>query len=135
MKKIIFLLVLCIGSVLFSCNTEPISDARFYERLVKHKKIGIVREYSTKELNEQPEILETRGDDLIIERCIGKVINKRKDGRIINTDDPYYNYISYKGVREAKKGDIIMTLFVYNPGNSYCDDIVDRFDYIIDKQK
>lgn len=134
MNHILFAVLATATVFVSATETNSISESRFYERLVKREQIGVVREYTTRELMNNPKILETRGDDLIIERCIGKVTTKAKDGRILNTDDPVYNYISYKSVKEARKGDVILTLFIYNPGNGDCDDIVDRFDYIIDSK-
>lgn len=45
-----------------------------------------------------------------------------------------YNYISYKGVKGIRKGDVVLTICIYNPGTNYEDDIVERFDYIIDRK-
>jgi len=84
-----------------------------------------------------PEILEHRaeGDTLIIERIIGKVINKSTgDGRIINTSDTYYNYISYKCVNfNIEDGTEILTYLIYNPDNNYIDD-VERFDFVFNRE-
>lgn len=73
-----------------------------------------------------------RKGTVLIERTIGRVLNKNKDGRVLNTEDRYYNYISYRNV-DCKKGDIIVTYLLYNPENNGEDDIIARWDYIIEK--
>lgn len=76
------------------------------------------------------EELENRNGKLIIERVIG-VVDDATTGAghaIDNADD----YISYSVVKDISKGNVICTYFVYNPDTNYCDDIISRFDYIID---
>ena len=45
------------------------------------------------------------------------------------------DYICYKRVKGIKTGDTVLTIFIYNPGSNYTDDIIDRIDYIIDRKK
>lgn len=80
------------------------------------------------------ETLETRTQDtLIIEYTQGIVLNDDCDGMILNTDDDYYNYISYSCIKEAvNPGDIIETYFIYNPYTTYTDDIIQRIDVLAD---
>ena len=129
MKKLLFSLVILLS---FSSMVEGISAYRFYKKLVRKEKVGVVREYWTTEIT--PEILENRGDDLIFEKCIGICTSRKGDGQILGLDDPY-NYISYRSVKGIQKGDIILTIFIYEPGNRYVDDIACRFYFIIDKQQ
>lgn len=68
---------------------------------------------------------------LIIERCVGVVTNSKRDGKIFNTKSKN-NYISYRRVKGAKKGDKIVSFFIYNPYTQYDDDIVCRLDEIIE---
>lgn len=77
----------------------------------------------------------TESDSVIIERCIGVVTNAERpgDGRILNTEDTQYNYISYSGVDDTRDGTIILTYLLYNPGTDYEDDIMERFDFILDR--
>ena len=80
------------------------------------------------------EIIESRTkDEIIIERCIGIVTNAMQegDGQVLNTDDSYYNYISYRSIDGIEKGNIILTYLIYNPNSGYIDDIIERYDYII----
>lgn len=136
MKK--FFLMVALTATITSAATEGIAGTSlgFYKRLTKRNRIGQVRVYDAEDLTAR--MLETRYDDVIIERVYGVVTNKKKDGRQLNAPKGH-DYISYRSVKGAKKGDIIMTLLVYAPtskkydeGN--VDDIVDRFDYIIDRK-
>lgn len=86
--------------------------------------------YDTKDLTY--EILSHRkGKEVIVERIVGKVINKKGDGRISNPRHPKYNYISYRKVKGAKKGKTIVTYCIYNPHNNYEDDIMLRLDFVL----
>lgn len=78
------------------------------------------------------EILLNRNQDgtIIIERVIGIVVNSDLNGEIINTNDGYY--INYSHIKNIKEGDIILSYFIYNPDTNYIDDIINRFDYVLD---
>ena len=130
MKKKIMIVVIMV--FLVALSIEAASSYKFYKKLIKRQEIGKVREYWTEELD--LEIVTSRGDDIIIEKLIGTVVNTRKDGRIIGVEAGH-NYISYKCVKGVRKGDTILTICIYTPGNTYCDDICERFDYIIDRVK
>ena len=78
----------------------------------------------------------TEQNNLYIERCIGIVTNKERDGdgKILNTADPVYNYISYKDSGlDYTDGTIIVTYCIYNPATNACDDVIDRFDYVLSR--
>lgn len=78
------------------------------------------------------EDLSNRNGKLIIERVVGIVTDVEKgDGEVLY-GDPYYNYISYKDVPDISNGNIICSYFIYNPDTNYEDDILMRFDYIIE---
>lgn len=78
------------------------------------------------------DILESRYGNLIIERCIGIVTDENSgDGEILNLDDDYYYYISYQDVDGIRDGFVVISYLVYNPGNNYIDDIMERYDYIV----
>ena len=75
--------------------------------------------------------LTNRNGKLIIERIIGVVDNASTGaGHVIHEDVDYY--ISYKGVDGIQNGNIICSFFVYNPSTNYDDDVLMRFDYVID---
>lgn len=129
-----FMLAVGITSTIFSTATETIgiTPYRFYKKLVAREQIGVVREYYTEELSY--DLLVNRGDDIIIEKSIGVVINGKKDGRIYGNGNKY-NYISYRNVKGCRKGDTILTICIYNPSSKAEDDIIERFDYIIDRKR
>jgi hypothetical protein len=127
MKKIIAFTLILI--VVFSSVVCGSSLYKRYKKLVNKEKIGAIREYWTEDLTE--ETLVNRGDSIIVEKIIGVCVNENKDGKILNSNN---GYISYKRVKGVKTGDTILTVCIYNPGNSYTDDIIDRIDYIIDRK-
>lgn len=76
------------------------------------------------------EELENRNGKLIIERVIGVVDDASTGkGHVIDNANYYINYSSVKGI---SNGNVICTYFIYNPDTNYCDDIIMRFDYVID---
>lgn len=139
MKKVLNLVIILVALIAafpttakaVNAEQEPSADPNmeFYNKLVED--LDIVNIYDTDELT--GEMLENRNGSIIIEKTIGIVLNDEGDGKILNTDDDYYNYINYSRVEGAKEGDIILTYCVYNPDTNYVDDILLRFDYIIDE--
>lgn len=74
--------------------------------------------------------IENRNGKLIIEKCIG-VVEDAATGKGYVIDDHNY-YISYANVQGISNGNVICSYFIYNPDTNYVDDILYRFDYIID---
>ena len=128
MKK--FLLITALIGAITMATTARAESVDFYNQLSND--LNIIQVYETKDL--KSDILENRNGNIIIEKIIGQVLNTEGDGIIINTEDDYYNYISYRGVEGAEVGDIVLTYCIYNPDTTYTDDIIERFDYIIDKK-
>lgn len=126
-KLITFMLFLSIAT---ATEANGISPYRFYQRLIKRNHIGVVREYNAEDLT--GDILRSRNGDIIIEKMIGTVVDKKGNGKLYGMGK--YNYISYKGVKGIRKGDVVLTICIYNPANNDEDDIVERFDYIIDRK-
>lgn len=87
---------------------------------------NICQVYDSSELTE--DILANRQGKLIIEKCVGKVLDDEKNGAIQNADSDY-NYISYVDV-DCTKGDTVTTYLIYNPETNYTDDVIERFDYV-----
>lgn len=79
------------------------------------------------------ETIWNRNGKIIIERAIGTCLNENGDGKVLNPYDEEYDYISYRRVKGVKAGDVIVTYMIYNPENNAEDDIIERFDYIIEK--
>lgn len=127
MKKKLVTLILFV-MMLTATEANGISPYRFYKKLIRKESIGTVREYDAEDLT--GDILRDRNGDIIIEKMIGTVVDKKGNGKLYGMGK--YNYISYKGVKGIRKGDTILTICIYNPGTNYEDDIVERFDYIID---
>ena len=131
LQKFMFALGVTVTVLLPTTETIGIMPYGYYKRLVKKEKIGVVREYYTEELSY--DILANRGDDIIVEKTIGIVMDNRKNGKILGAKK--YNYISYRKVKGARKGDTILTICIYAPNSKGEDDIVERFDYIIDRKR
>ena len=130
MKKM-FVVGLLAG-VSLSVSVNAITPLTFYKRLCKREEIGRIETYWCENLTGRT--LRNRGDKIIIEKCVGTVLNTNKDGRIMNPHKKGYDYISYRCVKNAKPGDTILSVFIYEPGGNDVDEIVDRFDYIIDRR-
>lgn len=76
------------------------------------------------------EELAARNGKLIIEQVVGVVTDAETgDGYIVGYPDYYISYASVEGIQN---GDVVCSYMVYNPDNNYEDDILIRFDYIID---
>lgn len=58
----------------------------------------------------------------------GICLDSDKNGMIINTESQN-NYINYS-CTDAQEGDKVLTLFVLNPFNNYCDDFILRKDLV-----
>lgn len=136
MKKKYFaviIIVLIIG-VLTGYKVADKADAveecslEFYQQLIEE--LDIIKIYDSSKLT--TEILQNRNGEIIIEKCIGEVTSSTGDGRILNYDNPNYYYINYSKVDGIKKGNVVLTYFIYNPDSNFEDDILLRFDYIID---
>lgn len=67
---------------------------------------------------------------MYIERIIGKVTDNKKNGKVLNPPKDGGYYISYKSVKGARKGDVIVTYCVYNPYTNWDDDVIERWDFI-----
>lgn len=78
----------------------------------------------------------TEGNRLIVERAIGIVTNAERqgDGKILNAIDGC-DYISYRNVDfQTCDGTIILTYLIYNPDTTYTDDIIERYDFCLDRE-
>ena len=115
---------------------DDVSQVEFYDNMIQN--VNAIEIYDTSELTAQ--VMSERNGKIIVEKVIGKVTSDKLDGEILNcnVDDGGYgnkdggNYISYERVDGAKKGDKIVTYFVYNPFNNEQDDVMTRLDFIID---
>lgn len=110
-------------------NTEYYnSQTQFYDNMVQD--VDKMEMYETSELTE--ETLTNRYGKIVVEKVVGKVTNYKLDGKILNKNPEYGDYISYKRVDGAKEGDVVLTYFIYNPFTNEIDDVLTRLDFIID---
>ncbi len=76
------------------------------------------------------EDLQSRNGKIIIERVVGVVDNAETGSGHVVCNENYY--ISYNEVQGISNGDMICTYFIYNPETNWEDDIIFRFDYIVE---
>lgn len=131
-RKATIITVILTLIIAITASAAGIRSVRWYKKYIKRHKIAKVREYWNENITY--DLLANRGDDIIIEKILGTVVNGKKDGRVLNPADPKYDYISYKRVPDVQKGDVVLTICIYQPNNTYEDDIVARFDYVIDRR-
>ncbi len=79
------------------------------------------------------DILENRRGTTVVERCIGVVTNAEKgDGAVLNTADTDNNYIGFHSVSwPLDNGTVLLSYMVYNPCNNNAEDIVERYDFVL----
>ena len=112
------------------------SQVEFYDGMIEN--VSTLKIYDTAELT--PQIMANRNGKIIVEKIIGEVTNDKLEGRILNcnAEDGGYtnkdggNYINYERVDGAKKGDKILTYYIYSPFTNEQDDVLTRLDFIID---
>lgn len=126
-----------IGGIFTGCNKVNAAEKpeegtlEFYQQLVED--LEIIEVYDSSELT--LEMLQNRNGKIIIEKCIGMVTSSEGDGKVLNYTNPDYYYINYSDVENIREGTIVLTYFIYNPDTNYEDDILERFDYIIDHEQ
>ena len=77
----------------------------------------------------------TKSEKIIIERVIAIITNRNCEGdaKVLNTNGDY-NYISYYGTDlDYTTGTVMITYLMYNPETDYEDDIIERYDYVLDR--
>lgn len=134
----------------FGCEIEPDDidpgawareiklDVPFYRELVFQ--MDMVRVYETDELKQHLDELYTRSETglIIIEVIIGVCLDWEGNGQILNTEDKYYNYIHYdtsvptETGKQIVPGSVVLTHCLYNPDTNGEDDVLIRFDDILD---
>ena len=67
---------------------------------------------------------------MYIEKVVGIVADDEGNGIILNNPEDCGYYISYRSVKGARKGDLIITYCVYNPYTNWDDDVIERWDFI-----
>jgi len=77
----------------------------------------------------------TKSEKIIIERVIAIITNRNREGdaKVLNTNGDY-NYISYYDTDlDYTTGTVMITYLMYNPETDYEDDIIERYDYVLDR--
>lgn len=129
--NILLILLVMMITILSSVNVEAATSNGINQYRRQARKIE--KRYKLKAIDSSKlthKMIINRKHTVILERCIGKVKNKNKDGKVLNTNEG--NYISYKGVK-CKTGDIVVSYFLWNPENNSVDDVVARWDFVIKK--
>ncbi len=140
MKKLmIFALVVSLLAVSCACTVSGKADS-FQIDDIESCLVDLLRAagnenivvYDASELT--ADILENRRGTMVVERCFGVVTDaKQGDGRVLNPADKDYDYIGYRGVYwPLSDGTVLLSYMVYNPDNGYIDDIVERYDFVLD---
>lgn len=125
-RTIIIIMITIITLFTISINTNANNAIKFYSNITKKATNNYIRILQTDKVTNK--VLTRRKDNyIVIEVTIGKVLNNRKDGKVLNTKNKIYNYISYRGIKGIKKNDKVVTISIYANTNGE-DDIVIRFD-------
>lgn len=134
MKLKQFVAGILLGATLMSpITTEGKSLLNHCRQIQRQEKLVKILDGQNLHSKKTWQILEGKGD-LVIEIDYGVVTNNKKDGRVLNTTSKKYNYISYRRVKGARKGDVIMSVFIYSPDRRAYDDDLARYDWIIDRK-
>ena len=144
-KFLVLSMITMVATGVFSgCNTKAVEPVKVEaaEKSVEVGSLDFYRNLSDEiraiEIIDSADLsledLENRKGKIIIEKCIGVVENSDGDGKVLNCYDSNYDYISYRSVEDFQVGDTILTYLIYNPDTSYTDDILERFDYVIDRE-
>lgn len=125
--KKVLLATLATLTVIGNTTSAPVQATECSEAV---KAAPMVKVIDCNDLTEK--MLITRADHnvMYIERIIGKVTDNEKNGTVLNPPEDGGYYISYASVKEARKGDLVITYCVYNPYTNWDDDVIERWDFI-----
>lgn len=113
-------------------NVDASAVIKSYSKIINKYFDGMVKIVQPDEMTEQL-MTHRKNKYVVIEIDIGEVTTNNKDGKILNVHrSDFSDYISYKRVKKAKKGDKIMTIFVHN-NNNYIGEADIRIDKIIQR--
>lgn len=130
MKSLLVVLLVFMVVNVVAINVDASAFVKSYAKFINKYFDGMVKIVQPDEMTEQL-MTHRKNKYIVIEVDVGVVTNNKKDGEILNISNPEVGrYISYKRVKKAKKGDIILSIFVYNNTN-YFDDTDIRIDKIV----
>lgn len=131
MKKLIIYFIIAIMIMSNGRNAYAATNQKCetIERKIrkKYKKVCIMK--SGKKCDRA--IDHRAGKTYVVEKVTGTV-KSGVTGRGI-TDRGFY--ISYGKLKNVRKGDKVITYLVYNPQNNACDDIMARYDIVMQRNK
>ena len=123
--KIIYAILSAIIAILLICLFAQAKGETNYYKYAEN--LGLAEIVDADKLT--TEDLTARNGKLIIERVIGVVEDSNGNGHALNDESYYINYRNLKG---AKTGNIVCSYLIYDPDTNFEDDVVARYDYIID---
>lgn len=128
-KNISLLIALAIFVITSMLFVSPKSEMDYYRYA---NNLDLIEVINTNDLTIKE--LENRNGKLIVECLVGEVLDAEIGaGQVLYTDT--FRDINYKSVKGIQNGDIICTYIIHNPDTNYIDDVIMRFDYIIDSNK
>lgn len=152
-RYIVWVIALCIAMFLSGCGTginmQTSEEFAIEDKILKDYMMGAGYEYEDTlvlDLSERfdkevtiydaeelsPERIESRNEkEVIVERCFGMVTSQNGDGLVLHPYDEDFGYISYRSCEGIREGMLIVTYMVYNPENTYLDDIIERYDCVV----
>lgn len=134
---VLFVLVLACAFI-YVAGKEDRDYKSFEEDMIDN--VSMLCEHDTNLLIYEPddltcEILESRkeSDGIYVERVVG-ISDRDGNGKILNTADARYNYISYRySGLDYNDGTVILTYNVFNPKSQGSDDVIARYDYVLSR--
>lgn len=118
-------------------DTQPETEVELKTLINNSYYLSMADELSVVEIYEAQDltydILANRNGKVIIEYVLGQVLDSEGNGKQLNPSVKENDYICYSSVPDAEIGDIILTVFVYDPNTNAEDAIELRSDWIVDK--
>ena len=128
MKKKLYttILALSLATNIFALTPKrPVQAAKQTETVYKCNKVQIMHVKTEADLDKLNKLASHRKGKILVEIVEGTVLDNKGNGK-----DTAGYYIGYDKSR-FKKGNKVQSVFVYNPENNYCDDIIFRCDTLI----
>ena len=125
MKKKLYTVILAVSiatNIFTLTPKKPAQAAKQTETVYKCNKVQIMHVKTEADLDKFNKLASHRKGKILVEIVEGTVLDNKGNGK-----DTAGYYIGYDKDR-YKKGDKVQSIFVYNPENNFCDDIVFRAD-------
>ena len=128
MKKKLYTVILAVSLVtnIFTFTPKnPVQASNQAETVYKCNKVQIMHVKTKSDLDKFNKLASHRKGKILVEIVEGTVLDNKGNGE---SNTGYY--IGYNK-KHFKKGNKVQSVFVYNPENNYCDDIIFRCDTLI----